>query len=353
VSKPKINTKYIPVLATLVVFVLIYLFGAIRYADKNFVSLYNANSVLQGWAVIGVAAIGMTFIILSGGIDLSVGSVIAFTTIFVAATVAPQFGTDCWHGPHPDDGSLCHAIHGPAWHPLLAIAVVLMIGAAFGAAQGCLIYVYGLPPFLVTLAGMFFARGMAFVVHAQSAPIEHGFYTQTVFNDLTINPVGDIYVAPQTLIMFACFALAIFVAHFTRFGREVYAIGGDEGSARLMGVNIGKTKVGVYAIGGLTGALAGVLCTFERMQGIPDQFVGYELLAIAAVVIGGTLLTGGIGLVVGTLMGTVILGLIDIVIINENLGSAWTSITTGALLLLFILLQTFIVRLTRPNCAAE
>ena len=328
----RIDKKYVPILATIAVLVLVYVFGAVRYEDRNFASLYNLVSLFRGGAVVGIAAIGATFIILSGGIDLSVGSVIAFTSIFVATLVSPE--------------------HGPGWHPLAVIPLALVVGLLFGAMQGGLIHFYNLPPFLVTLAGMFLARGMAFVVHDQTLGINaaEGFFAAV--GDSSIRLTDRVKLPLAVMILIGCYLVAIFVAHFTRFGREVYAVGGDEASARLMGINVGRMKVGVYAIGGLMSALAGVIVTFDMNSGDPAGFVGYELDAIAAVVVGGTLLTGGVGLVVGTLMGTLILGLIRNVIDNEGtLSTWWTNISTGVLLLLFILMQSALVRLSRCKAA--
>jgi galactofuranose transport system permease protein len=142
--------------------------------------------------------------------------------------------------------------------------------------------------------------------------------------------------------------IATLVAGFTRFGRNVYAIGSNENSARLMGLPIGQTKIAIYALAGFFSALGGVVATFYMQSGNPASFVGLELDAIASVVIGGTLLTGGVGFIPGTLMGVLILGLIQqIIIFNGTLNSWWTKIVIGALLLIFIVLQKFISR--RPT----
>lgn len=319
------NSKYVPVLATLTVLVLIFVFGAVRYDDRGFMSGYNIVSLFRGGAVVGIAAIGMTFIIISGGIDLSVGAVIAFTSMLVATLISPD----------PEVGF--------GLHPLVAIPIALLVGTAFGMAQGCLIHFFALPPFLITLAGMFLARGMAFVVHKESVGISHPFYDQ--LQSITIPLGGRLHMPLTVILLLSLYVLAIFVAHLTSFGREVYAVGGDEGSAKLMGVNVGRVKISVYTLGGLTAAIAGVIATTDMFSGNPKGFEGYELDAIAAVVIGGTMLTGGVGYVIGTLMGVLILGLIRLVIDNEGtLSSWWTNISAGLLLFLFILLQAVLIR---------
>ncbi len=330
--KKLFNPKYLPVLATFCVLVLIFVFGAIRYGNQGFLSTYNIVSLFRGGAVVGIAAIGSTFIILSGGIDLSVGAVIAFTSMLVATLISPELG--------------------PGWHPAVAITVAIAVGTLFGFLQGCLIHFYALPPFLITLAGMFLARGLAFVVHKESVSIAYPVYEKLrdIKIPLTIPGMGHADVTFSVIMLIVCFVIAILAAQFLPIGREVYAVGGDEDSAKLMGVNIGRVKIGVYTLGGFMAALAGVIATTDMYSGNPKGFEGYELDAIAAVVIGGTLLTGGSGYVIGTLMGVLILGLIRMVIDNEGtLSTWWTNIFTGLLLLLFILLQLVLVKTVKRD----
>jgi len=269
---------------------------------------------------LGIAAVGATFVILSGGIDLSVGSVVAFTSIFIATIV------ERWQ-----------------INPLVAIAMALFLGALFGTAMGCLIQWFELPPFLVTLAGMFLARGMGFMVHPESLGIKHVFFLRTITQDLSLPLTAQVSV-PFTA---ACFGLvflaAVIVAHYTRFGRYIYALGGEEHSARLMGLPVARTKILTYTVSGFCSALAGVVYTFYTQSGDPTACVGLELDAIAAVVIGGTLLSGGAGFMAGTAMGVVILGLIQtLVTFQGNLNTWWTRIVVGLLLLAFILLQNMV-----------
>ena len=308
-----IHPRYIPLGATALVMVGLFVLGAVLY--PNFASLRVVINLFGDNAFLGVAAVGATFVILSGGIDLSVGSVIAFTGILVAVLV------------------------GQGWDPRLALVFALGVGTAFGALMGWLIHAFELPPFLVTLGGMFFMRGISFVIHEQSLAIKHAFYNETL-PALAI-PVGPRLVIPFTA---SCLVIAVviatFVSIYTRFGRNVYAIGSDETSARLMGVSTGRTKIQIYALAGFFSAAGGCVATFYMQSGNPASFVGLELDAIAAVVIGGTLLTGGVGFIPGTLMGVLILGLIQTLITFQgNLNSWWTKIAVGALLLLFIVLQ--------------
>jgi galactofuranose transport system permease protein len=314
----KLNSKYIPLAATALVMVVLYVAGCLAYPNfgslRVFVNLFGDNSFL------GIAAVGATFVILSGGIDLSAGSMVAFTGILIARLVTQ--GTD----------------------PLGAMAIALVCGGAFGAGMGALIHVFSLPPFLVTLGGMFFLRGVGFVVHPQALAIKHAFYNDTVAS--LVIPLGDRVVLPFTAICFvAVVVVATLFSIFTRFGRDIYAIGSNETSALLMGVPVGRTKIGLYALAGLLSAFAGCVATFYMQSGNPASFVGLELDAIAAAVIGGTLLTGGVGFVPGTMMGVIIYGLIlSLITFQGNLNSWWTKIAVGALLLAFILLQRLLFR---------
>lgn len=314
----RLDPRHVPLLATAAVLAALYGLGCALY--PNFGSLRVLVNLFGDNAFLGVAAVGATFVILSGGIDLSVGAVVAFVTIFIADALA---------GGMP---------------PAAAIALALLIGAAFGAVQGQLIRGFDLPPFLVTLGGMFFMRGLGFVIRDQSKEIVHPFYMETL-GGWAIPLSGRITLPFTATCLVLVVLAATWIASMTRFGRNVYAIGSSESSALLMGVPVGRVKVGIYALSGFFSALGGVVATFYMQSGNPASFVGLELDAIAAVVIGGTPLTGGVGFVPGTLMGVLILGLIQtLVIFQGNLNTWWTKIAVGVLLLLFILLQKVLTR---------
>ena len=316
--KPRLASKYIPLLATASVMLALYLAGGLLF--PKFFSLRVVVNLFGDNAFLGIAAVGATFVILAGGIDLSVGSVVAFTGIVIATAIGE------WH-----------------MQPATAIALSLFVGAVFGAVMGCLIQVFELPPFLVTLAGMFLVRGLGFVVRAESLGIDHPFFVETVNETLAVHLNPKVSV-PFTATCYAViFLAAIVVAHYTKFGRTIYALGGDEPSARLMGLPVARTKILIYTLSGFCSALAGVVYTFYTQSGNPASCVGLELDAIAAVVIGGTLLSGGVGFMAGTMMGVLILGLIQTLITFQgNLNTWWTKIVVGLLVLLFILLQNVI-----------
>jgi galactofuranose transport system permease protein len=299
--------------------VLVVLFATASMLYPRFFSARVAGDLFNDNAFLGIAAAGMTLVILSGGIDLSVGSLLAFTTIFVATII--QKGLP----------------------PLVVIPMALLIGVVFGAAMGFLIQRYELPPFLVTLGGMFLARGLAFVVNKESLGITNVFYSR--IKSLSI-PLGEQGALNETALLFiVIFLLGSIVTHCTRFGRNVYAIGGSESSARLLGIPVGGTKIAVYAISGLCSALAGVVATFYMGSGNPAIGAGFELDVIASVVIGGTLLTGGVGSQIGTLAGVLIFGTIQTALVFDGrLNSWWQRIAVGSLLLGFILFQKVLSR---------
>jgi galactofuranose transport system permease protein len=314
--KALLRSAHLPLAATVLVLVALFATASVRY--EGFFSVRVLVNLFSDNAFLGVAAVGMTFVILAGGIDLSVGSVLAFTTIFVATLIQN------------------HHVH-----PMAAISLALLVGTLFGAGMGFLIHRYELPPFLVTLGGMFFARGMAFIVNQQSLGISHTFYDTIL--DFGV-PLGERVSIPSTALIFvALFLLGVVLAHFTRFGRNVYALGGSEPSARLMGLPVALTKVTVYALSGFCSALAGVVATFYMGSGNPAFGGGFELDVIASVVIGGTLLSGGVGTLAGTLAGVLIFGTIQTALtFDGRLNSWWLRIAVGTLLLLFILFQRFL-----------
>lgn len=313
------RAKNIPLLATLLVCSLLYTAAALRYdyflSWTVFINFFRENAPL------GIAAVGLTFVILSGGIDLSVGSVIACTGILI--------GTLAQRG----------------WDPWAAMPMALAIGAGFGFLMGTLIHVFRLEPFLVTLAGLFLARGVAAVISVHSIALNHSTFVS--LSGLTLPITSDVSVPLSALVFFVVAIVAVLVALFTPFGRNVYAIGGDEHSAMLMGLPVGRTKIAIYTLSGFCSALAGVVYSVSIGSGNATAAVGLELDAIAAVVIGGTLLTGGVGSIWGTVLGVLILAIIQTALIFEGtLSSWWARIIIGALLLIFIALQKLLTRRT-------
>ena len=223
------------------------------------------------------------------------------------------------------------------WPPQLLIPLLLAGGALFGAAMGAVIQWFKVPAFIVTLAGMFLARGLCYLISVDSIAIADE--TLTAWSQARI-PVGIGEVSPGVIVALGVLAVAVVLAHRTPFGRAAYAIGGNERSALLMGLPVAATRVGVYATSGFCAALGGVLFGIYTLSGYGLHAQGLELDAIAATVIGGALLTGGVGLVMGTLTGVLLLGVIQTLIsFDGTLSSWWTRIVIGALLGLFCVLQ--------------
>lgn len=307
------RSRFIPLLMTFVVFAVLYLIAYARF--DSFGTMRIVGNLLRDNAFWGIAAIGMTFVIISGGIDLSVGSVIAFTGVFCAMMITEN-----------------------GWDPLVTFAVILTIGTLFGATMGVFIHNFKIPAFIVTLSGMFLARGMAYVLSTDSIRIDNPLYEQ----------VADIvYIFPDNgRLTFAAFAflaillVGIFVAHFTRFGRNVYALGGNADAALLLGVPVGRTTISVYALSSFLATLAGIVLSLSKRSGDSTIGVGLELDVIAAVVIGGALLTGGVGYVIGTFIAVMTLGTIQTYLtLDGSLTPWWIKIVIGILLFAFVGLQ--------------
>ena len=309
----RLDPKLVPLSATISLFVAMAIFGGVSYT--GFFSAQVFLNLLIDNAFLVIVAVGMTFVIVSGGIDLSVGSVVALSTMVLAALVERQH-----------------------WSMQAAITLVLVMGPAFGAFMGWLIQRFRLQPFIVTLAGMFLARGLCYLISIDSISITDPTYAALAQMRISLWPEAALSIS--VLLALAVLAIGVFMAHYTEFGRTVYAIGGNEQSALLMGLPVARTSILIYTLSGFCSALGGVVFTFYTLSGYGLHAVGLELDAIAAVVIGGTLLSGGVGFVFGTLFGVLTLGIIQTLItFDGSLSSWWTRIVIGALLFVFCLLQ--------------
>lgn len=313
---PALRRK-LPLLATAGIFLALFISAGCMY--QGFFSSRSVVNLFADNAFLGIAAVGMTLVIFTGGIDLSVGAVIGFTSIFTATLIER---------------------HG--FHPAAAAALALAVGALLGAGMGTLIHVFRQPAFLITLAGMFLARGGAFWITTDSTDITHPLYRR--LSEIEWAVTETIRVPLTALILGAVLVGGYAVAHFTRFGRNLLALGGSEQSALLMGLPVGVTKIGAYTLNSTLAALAGLVATLYTGSGNPSLGIGLELDAIAIVVIGGTLLSGGRGHMLGTLLGILVFGTIQAAILFDGrLNPWWIRIVVGGLLLGFILLQRALV----------
>jgi simple sugar transport system permease protein len=308
------RSALMPTFAALAILIML-LIGAELYFG-NFITPRNLSALLLDNAYLLILAVGMTYVIVTGGIDLSVGSVMALTGILGARLL------------------------GDGVHPAVVITTMIAGGALIGLLIGVLVQYFDVQPFIASLAGLFLARGLAFVVSLSSIRVEEKPILWLQSNRIRI---GDWYITPTGIIALVVVAVGAFVMQYTRFGRTVYAVGGNEQSARLMGLEVARTKVLVYVISGSCGGLAGLVLTAYSGAGYPRNGIGTELDVIAAVVIGGTLLTGGTGYVLGSMIGVFVYGTIKTVISFMGAEQAWTRIIIGLLLLLFIVVQRVIV----------
>jgi simple sugar transport system permease protein len=294
---------HLPVITALSVLTLFCIASGLRH--PGFLDKGVFWNILRDNAFLGIVAAGQTLVILSGGIDLSVGAVLGLTTVSMSGLIAAGV------------------------HPVVAMAICLVGGSLFGGAMGKIIQFFQVPAFLVTLAGMFLARGIAYLVSTDASVISHPFYDHLA---------SLAWLAP--LVFGLVMLSGHFLLNYRPFGRTIYAIGGNETSANLMGLNTGLAKVQIYALSGFCAALGGIAYTLYTVSGDPNAGVTLELDAITAVVIGGTLLSGGTGSLVGTFIGVVLLGAIQTALtFEDNVSSWWSRIIVGGLLLLFLLVQ--------------
>jgi ribose/xylose/arabinose/galactoside ABC-type transport system permease subunit len=317
------NRRFIPVAATAILFFIAYSIGAGFYQGMRdpqvFLNLFRTSPFLL------IAAIGGTFVILTGGIDLSVSGVVALTTVAASALIRA------------------------GWDPWLVMLLMLIMGMTLGTILGSFITYMKVQPFIATLAGLWFARGLCFFISDDAIAVDNRVYKILSQTKILIPGLSDpvkkegAYISLLVVVALVVLALGIYIAHYTRFGRTIYAIGGNEQSARLMGLPVNSTKVLVYTLAGFCSALAGLTLNIYVGSGHGLYATGFELTVIAAVVMGGTMLSGGSGYVFGTLFGVLVLGVTQTLIqFNGMLSSWWTNIVVGALTLIFIGIQSFL-----------
>ncbi|MGP9582880.1 ABC transporter permease [Brachybacterium sp. AOP35-5H-19] len=307
----------LPTLAALVIFVLMLIYGETAYG--RIFQLSTLSNLFINNAHLIILAVGLTFVIISGGIDLSVGAIIALS-------------------------SVCGVmLAGTGMNAVLVIVVMIGIGSAIGLASGILIQYFNVQPFIATLAMMFLGRGLASMLSTVPLRLEEDSGILLLGTKLKIidgPKVNDLVITPGVLIALLVVVAAFLVLHRTRTGRTVYAIGGSEQSASLMGLPVLRTKLLIYVISGTLAGIAAVVYTARLGSAQNITGIGWELDAIAAAVIGGTLLTGGFGYVLGSVVGALVLGLMNVLITRDgSIPPEATTIITGGILLIFVLLQ--------------
>lgn len=330
------NPKYLMVLATIGIFLVIYAFGAIVYGAKGFTKLRTFTMLFVDNAYIGISAVGMTMVLITGGIDLSVAAVASLTGMFLA------YGTTVL-----------------GLNPWLCMAFSVFVGIALGLGMGALVTYLKIPPFVATLTGMFLARGVCSLISRESISINNevidalagwkvNFMKYSGGEWVKIKPVA--YINLNVVLFIVMILLGTYILQKTRFGRNVYAIGGNEQSARLMGLPVDRTKMIVYGFNGLCSALAGIAYALYVKSGWNLALQGGELDVISSAVIGGVLLSGGVGYMIGTFFGVLLKAVIPCLItFNGTLSSWWGKIITGFLVLLFVALQQIVISRSRRS----
>lgn len=304
--------------------VIVLLLGAIFNADGAFFKLGTHRDALRQASVYGILACGMTLVIISGGIDLAVGSVLALVAVFVSKM------TIWW-----------------AWSPWISIPTALAAGAACGLASGLLVVYPRLQPFIATLAMMVFARGMAKTLSggvkvATAVPQPDGSFefvdVPSVFRGIDSRVLAD-NLSVVTIILAACVAVSWWALAKTVWGRNLYAVGGNEQAAYVSGISVVRTKLMAYIASGFFAAVAGICQAAQEQQGDPEAGVGYELTAIAIVVIGGTSLMGGQGSLALTVFGMLTIGYLEKMLSLNAVPEAMRLMLTGAIIVIAVMMQ--------------
>ncbi|MBS9991352.1 ribose ABC transporter permease [Vibrio alginolyticus] len=292
---------------------LIFLIVVVSFLNPNFFTVDNILNILRQTSVNAIIAVGMTLVILTAGIDLSVGSVLALCGAFAASMIALEVPV------------------------LVAVPTALVAGAALGAISGIIIAKGKVQAFIATLVTMTLLRGVT-MVYTEGRPISTGF-TDTADAFAWFGTGYALGIPVPVWLMVVVFAAAWYLLNHTRFGRYVYALGGNESATRLSGINVDRVKIGVYAICGMLAALAGIIVTSRLSSAQPTAGMGYELDAIAAVVLGGTSLMGGKGRIMGTLIGALIIGFLNNALNLLDVSSYYQMLAKAVVILLAVLVD--------------
>ena len=293
---------------------LLMMIAIVSFLNPHFFTLPNILNILRQTAVNAILAVGMTLVILTAGIDLSVGSILALSGAVGASLIAQEFPV------------------------AISIAAALGVGTALGAISGVIIAKGKVQAFIATLVAMTLVRGLT-LVYTDGRPISTGF-TDTADAFTTIGTGYLLGVPVPVWLMAITFGLAWYLLNHTRLGRYIYALGGNEEATRLSGINVDRIKITVYAICGFLSALAGLIITSRLSSAQPTAGGGYELDAIAAVVVGGTSLMGGKGSIMGTLVGALIIGFLNNALNLLDVSSYYQMIAKAIVILLAVLVDT-------------
>ncbi|EOD77883.1 Ribose ABC transport system, permease protein RbsC [Grimontia indica] len=292
---------------------LLFLIVVVSFLNPNFFTVDNILNILRQTSINAIIAVGMTLVILTAGIDLSVGSVLALCGAFAATLIAMEVPV------------------------LVAVPTALFAGAVLGAISGIIIAKGKVQAFIATLVTMTLLRGVT-MVYTEGRPISTGF-TDTADAFAWFGTGYALGIPVPVWLMVIVFAAVWYLLNHTRFGRYIYALGGNESATRLSGIDVDKVKIGAYAICGLLAALAGIIVTSRLSSAQPTAGMGYELDAIAAVVLGGTSLMGGKGRIMGTLIGALIIGFLNNALNLLDVSSYYQMIAKATVILAAVMVD--------------
>ena len=314
---------------TIVVFFLMYI-GAIIFQGKGFLKPQTFFNILNANAALIILSVGVSIVMITGGIDISVGGVTALV-------------------------SMCCAVYldykgGSIWGSMI---IALGIGLAFGIVQGFLVAYLDIQPFIVTLAGMFFARGMTTIVNSNPFNVTNEKFLELKETRIVVPKMGsinkrgvyvDAYVEIGVIVALVLVIIGFCVLRWTKLGRSFYAVGGNKQSSLMLGINVKRTKFLSYVICGILTGIGGYIYFLHVGSGAPSHAQGAEMNAIASSIIGGTMLSGGVGNIIGTLFGVLSLSTIQNIVSSAGLDQAWwTGITIAAMLCLFLIIQSIVI----------
>lgn len=326
-KRKSLSSSEILLFITIALFILLYALSLFLFHDKNFAKFSVFFNFFNIKAYLLMLSLGLTVVMITGSIDISVGGVTGLVSMVIAVMLT-EYGLPTF------------------W----TIPAALGIGLAFGIAQGFLISYMEIQPFIVTLSGMFFARGMTSVVKTVSVPITDPtflawssakLYIPFLYNTRKNGTLDVAYLTPAAIVALLVLIVLIIALKRTKFGRSLYAVGGNTQSALLMGINAKRTKFLAHVLCGLLAGIGGFLFTLLSPSGNPGNGMGYEIDAISSSVIGGTMLSGGVGSPIGTFFGVMINSLVERVVPLLGITEAsWPRIITSAFLFVFIVLQS-------------
>ena len=314
---------------TIVVFFLMYI-GAIVFQGKGFLKPQTFFNILNANAALILMSCGLTIVMIIGSIDISVGGVAALVSMCCAVYLDFKGG-----------------------NVFVSMLIALVIGVAYGVVQGYLIAYLDIQPFIVSLAGMFFARGMTTIVHTNPFNVENQSFVALKETRIIVPGMGSVnklgkyvnaYVEIGVIVELLAVLVLFFVLRYTKFGRALYAVGGNKTSALMLGINVKKTKFMAHLLCGILAGIGGYVYFLHVGSGAASHASGAEMNAIASSIIGGTMLTGGVGNIIGTLFGVLSLATIQSIVSSAGMDQAWwTGITIAAMLCLFLVIQSVVI----------